>query len=141
MIKPKPEVVPQSDALSAAKFRSGYGQRAEPEPEKKGVAKQLLWKKYASSIRIVAITTPVSAPPLSKLAEEAKRSMRQTHRTGEKLFIDYAGPTVPVVCAATGEESHGTNLCGGVGRIQLHLRRGDLESEPARLVRQSCASL
>lgn len=29
--------------------------------------------------------------------------MRQTHRAGEKLFIDYAGPTVPVVCAATGE--------------------------------------
>ena len=29
--------------------------------------------------------------------------MRQTHHAGEKLFIDYAGPTLPVVCAATGE--------------------------------------
>ena len=28
--------------------------------------------------------------------------MRQTHRAGEKLFITYAGPTVPVVCVATG---------------------------------------
>jgi transposase len=29
--------------------------------------------------------------------------MRQTYRAGEKLFIDYAGPTVPVVCASSGE--------------------------------------
>ncbi len=29
--------------------------------------------------------------------------MRQTHRAGEKLFIDYTGPTMPVVCASTGE--------------------------------------
>jgi len=35
--------------------------------------------------------------------QKQKRSMRQVHRAGEKLFIDYAGPTVPVVCATTGE--------------------------------------
>ena len=29
--------------------------------------------------------------------------MRQTHRAGEKLFVDYCGPTVPVVNVATGE--------------------------------------
>lgn len=29
--------------------------------------------------------------------------MRQTHRAGEKLFIDYAGETVPVIDPATGE--------------------------------------
>lgn len=29
--------------------------------------------------------------------------MRQTHRAGEKLFIDYAGPTVPVIDRQTGE--------------------------------------
>jgi transposase len=32
-----------------------------------------------------------------------KRSMRQTHVAGEKLFVDYAGQTVPIVDAATGE--------------------------------------
>jgi len=35
--------------------------------------------------------------------KKQKRSMRQTHRAGEKLFIDYAGPMMPVVCAANGE--------------------------------------
>lgn len=29
--------------------------------------------------------------------------MRQTHRVGEKVFVDYAGPTVPIVDRATGE--------------------------------------
>jgi len=31
-------------------------------------------------------------------------SMRQTHRAGEKLFVDYAGPTIPIVNSTTGEE-------------------------------------
>jgi transposase len=29
--------------------------------------------------------------------------MRQDHKAGEKLFVDYAGDTVPVVCEETGE--------------------------------------
>jgi transposase len=29
--------------------------------------------------------------------------LRQSHRAGEKLFVDYAGQTVPVVNALTGE--------------------------------------
>ena len=29
--------------------------------------------------------------------------MRQTHIAGEKLFVDYAGQTVAVIDAATGE--------------------------------------
>jgi hypothetical protein len=32
-----------------------------------------------------------------------QRSMRQIHIAGEKLFVDYAGSTVPITCAATGE--------------------------------------
>ncbi|MEY3106654.1 MAG: transposase, family, partial [Pseudomonadota bacterium] len=30
-------------------------------------------------------------------------SMRQTHRIGEKLFVDYAGHTIPVIDGRTGE--------------------------------------
>lgn len=32
-----------------------------------------------------------------------KRSMRQHHKAGEKLFVDYCGPTVAIVDARTGE--------------------------------------
>ena len=37
------------------------------------------------------------------LAASLKRSMRQVHLAGERLFVDYAGQTVPVIDAATGE--------------------------------------
>jgi transposase len=36
-------------------------------------------------------------------AANLKRSMRQTHVAGEKLFVDYAGQTVPITDAETGE--------------------------------------
>jgi transposase len=29
--------------------------------------------------------------------------MRQTHKAGEKCFIDYCGPTLPIVSPTTGE--------------------------------------
>ncbi len=29
--------------------------------------------------------------------------MRQTHRAGEKVFVDYAGQQVPMIDPATGE--------------------------------------
>ena len=32
-----------------------------------------------------------------------QRSMRQTHVAGEKLFVDYCGPTVDVIGTSTGE--------------------------------------
>jgi len=31
-------------------------------------------------------------------------SMRQTHKAGEKMFVDYAGPTIPIVDRTTGAE-------------------------------------
>jgi transposase len=36
--------------------------------------------------------------------------MRQDHRAGEKLFVDYAGHTVPVIDPRTGEREKGTDL-------------------------------
>ena len=31
-------------------------------------------------------------------------SMRQQHKGGEKLFVDYCGPTIPITCATTQEK-------------------------------------
>jgi transposase len=32
--------------------------------------------------------------------------MRQTHRAGEKMFVDFAGETMPIVDPASGEIEH-----------------------------------
>ena len=41
--------------------------------------------------------------------------MRQDHRAGENLFVDYAGQTVPVINRNTGDP-RGPGLCRGAGR-------------------------
>jgi transposase len=41
--------------------------------------------------------------------------MRQTHRAGEKLSVDYAGQTVPIVERITGEYHPVQRFVAGLG--------------------------
>ena len=61
-----------------------------------------------------------------RFAKSLKRSMRQHRRAGEKLFIDYAGPTLAL---ADGVARPG--LRRRHGRVQLHLRLRHRRSEHA----------
>lgn len=69
----------------------------------KGVTLQLLWEEYAAQ----SPADHYSYPHFCLLYREFKRrlspTMRQTHAPGDKLFVDYCGPTMPVVDAITGE--------------------------------------
>jgi hypothetical protein len=49
-------------------------------------------------------------------------TMRQTHAAGEKLFVDFAGDTLPVFDGLTGEVRAAKSLRRGAGGIELHLR-------------------
>lgn len=51
-------------------------------------------------------------------AARLKRSMRQTHRAGEKLFIDYAGQTEQVIDRATGKIRQAHNFVAELGATQ-----------------------
>lgn len=76
------------------------------EMHKKGVTLQLLWEEYVEANSGVATYRYTQFCSLyHAYAATLKRSMRQIHRAGEKLFIDYAGPTVAVIDQATGEIS------------------------------------
>ncbi len=94
---------PRSDALPSAKFQEPVWSEVHQELKKKGVTKQLLWEEYAQQYPNRCYSYSQFCARYANWLKKQKRSMRQTHRAGEKLFIDYAGPTVPVVCAATGE--------------------------------------
>lgn len=50
-----------------------------------------------------------------------KRSMRQTHVAGEKLFVDYAGQTMSIVDGATGEITTAQIFVATFWRVKLHL--------------------
>lgn len=73
------------------------------ELKRPGVTLQLLWEEYQrdaeQAYKYTSFCTKYRAWAMS-----LKRSMRQAHLAGERLFVDYAGQTVPVVQADTGEE-------------------------------------
>ena len=68
----------------------------------KGETRERLWEEY----RIKA-KQPLSYPEFCRqyrvFKQTLKPSMRQTHRYGEKTFVDYAGPTVAIVERCTGK--------------------------------------
>lgn len=72
------------------------------ELKRPGVTLQLLWEEYAQANALAYKYTSFCIK-YRQWAGNLKRSMRQIHVGGDKLFIDYAGQTVPIVDATTGE--------------------------------------
>ena len=69
----------------------------------KSVTLQLLWEDYRDQCPGRAYRYTSFCVQYRAFAKHLKRSMRQIHRAGEKLFADYAGPSVPIIDAHTGE--------------------------------------
>ncbi len=72
------------------------------ELKRKGVTLFLLWEEYRERV-----PAGISYSRLCQVYREFKGqlhpTMRQNHKAGEKLFVDYAGLTVPYVDRDTGE--------------------------------------
>jgi len=72
------------------------------ELKKKGVTLQLLWEEYRE-----VHPEGYQRSRFYKLYSDWKKrlnvSLRQTHKAGKKMFVDYAGQTVPVKDRHTGE--------------------------------------
>src|SRR6185312_15097597 len=67
------------------------------------VTLQLLWEEYVERHGQAAYRRSAFCQGYRRWERRLKRSMRQRHFAGEKLFVDYAGRTVPIY-AAGGEE-------------------------------------
>ena len=74
------------------------------ELKRAGVTLQLLWEEYTKDNKQAYKYTSFCVK-YRAWAAGLKRSMRQTHIAGERLFLDYAGQTLAVVDAITGEIS------------------------------------
>ena len=72
------------------------------ELKRAGVTLQLLWEEYAKDNTLAYKYTSFCIK-YREWAMGLKRSMRQIHVAGEKLFVDYAGQTMPIIDASTGE--------------------------------------
>src|SRR5688572_14881636 len=67
------------------------------------VTLQLLWEEYADRYGGAAYRRSAFCEIYRRWEKRLKRSMRQRHFAGEKLFVDYAGRTVPIY-GRSGEE-------------------------------------
>jgi len=88
------------------------GQRRFTEPDfatvcvelkGKGVTKLLLWQEYRQQHADDGYSYAQFCHRYRVWLGCQRRSMRQLHRAGEKLFVDYCGPTMAIVNPDTGE--------------------------------------
>ena len=86
------------------------------ELKRRGVTRQLLWEEYAAR-------HPDGHYSYSRFCElydvwrgnNAKPSMRQLHKAGEKCFVDYAGQTVVITDPQTGKQIKAQVFVGVLG--------------------------
>lgn len=67
------------------------------------MTKQLLWEEYVAEHQERAYRYSQYCEHYRRWLKKQKRSMRQSHLAGDKLFIDYCGPTIPIINPETGE--------------------------------------
>jgi transposase len=72
------------------------------ELKKKGVTLQLLWEEY-KEIHPDGYQISQFYEHYNRWKNKLDVTLRQTHKAGEKMFIDYAGQIVPVIDRSTGQ--------------------------------------
>ena len=94
---------PKADTASTDTLHLPDWSEIHRELKRKGVTKQLLWEEYCQQFPNRCYSYSQFCFLYAEWRKKQKRSMRQTHKAGEKLFVDYAGQTVPIVQGDTGE--------------------------------------
>jgi transposase len=73
------------------------------ELKRKGVTQALLWEEYAAQYPGQHYSYTRFTELYQLYRRRLRLSMRQIHRAGEKIFIDYAGLTVDIIDPETGQ--------------------------------------
>lgn len=94
---------PGSDPTVSTRHQVPDWAQVHQELKRKGMTKQLLWEEYTARYPNRCYSYSQYCDRYRRWHKQQKRSMRQTHRAGEKCFVDYAGPTLPIIASETGE--------------------------------------
>jgi transposase len=79
------------------------------------VTLQLLWEEYSAQHGAAAYRRSAFCQIYRRWEARLKRSMRQRHFAGEKLFVDYAGRTVPIYGRSGAEAYRAQLFVGALG--------------------------
>jgi transposase len=94
---------PDADTRVSDRYQVPDWSNVLQELKKKGMTKQLLWEEYTQQYPNRCYSYSQYCDLFRAWTKRQKRSMRQLHRAGEKCFVDYCGPTVPIISPMTGE--------------------------------------
>ena len=94
---------PKADSRTSTRFQQPDWSVVHQELKRKGMTKQLLWEEYCERYPNRCYSYSQFCDRYRHWRGQQKRSMRQTHKAGEKCFVDYCGPTLPIIDATTGE--------------------------------------
>ena len=96
-------IYPESDTQVSDAFQLPDWVEVHQELKRKSVTKHLLWEEYTQAYPNRSYSYPQYCFLYKQWLSKQRRSMRQPHKAGDKLFVDYAGQTVPIVNGHTGE--------------------------------------
>tara|TARA_B110000503_G_scaffold130096_1_gene203079 strand:+ start:241 stop:1761 length:1521 start_codon:yes stop_codon:yes gene_type:complete len=94
---------PSADTQTSTHFHIPHWPNVHQELKRAHVTKQLLWEEYTQAFPNRCLSYSRFCDRYRLWRAKQKRSMRQHHRAGEKCFVDYCGPTVPIISGSTGE--------------------------------------
>lgn len=91
-------------------------QQVHQQLKQKGVTRELLHKEYLQDCpNSQRISYTEFCRRYRVFKKQLKPSMRQTHKAGEKIFVDYAGPTVPIYNPNSGDVVQAMIFVGVLG--------------------------
>lgn len=88
---------------SSSKVEIPDWKEVHQELKHKTMTLQLLWEEYIVRFPSRNLGYSRYCARYRQWRGNQKRSMRQIHKAGEKCFVDYCGPTVPIINTASGE--------------------------------------
>ena len=94
---------PGADPTTSTRYQVPDWATVHQELKRKGMTKQLLWEEYTAQYPNRCYSYSQYCDRYRQWLKQQKHSMRQTHKAGEKCFVDYCGPTVPIINPQTGE--------------------------------------
>lgn len=100
LLQPAKTSLPTS---TTSEFAEPDFEEIQDELKQKGMTLQLLWEEYVQANPQAHYSYSRFTVLYRQWNKKQQLSMRQVHRAGEKLFVDYCGPTVSVINPETGE--------------------------------------
>ena len=94
---------PGADTGSSRRHQVPDWPAVHQELKRPHVTKRLLWEEYTQRYPNRCYSYSQFCDRYRHWCGQQRRTLRQSHKAGEKCFVDYSGSTVPVMDAGTGE--------------------------------------